>query len=256
MKQRAPVFLDWFFRRHEPSSKKNSKIDKEEAREALLLMRGDPAFEGLYQEGLRVCRMNDNKTRKKRFYNLAQFFRQALFLEGAAAECGAWRGLSSFLLCGVAKGGDPGFKGEGYHIFDSFEGLPAPSAEDGLPEDKSAGVKGKFYGTLDDVQRALSSYPLIVYHAGWIPESFEGLPERLYKFVHIDLDLHRSTRAALDYFYPRLAPKGILVCDDYASPGWPGAKKAVDDYCREKNLSALALSTGQAALLGPYAVLA
>ncbi len=244
-------FLNYFLDRSRPSSDK--KAAKEESRAQLLLSRGDAEFEGGYREGLETCRMNDNKTRKQRFFNLAQLFRQVLPLEGAVAECGAWRGFSSFLLCRSAQKFDPGFRGADYHIFDSFQGLPPPDAEDGIPPKKRGDVQGKFYGSLEDVKKALSDFPSIVYHAGWIPESFAGNPERSYKFVHIDLDLHAPTRAAFEYFYPRLTSKGIIVCDDYASPGWPGAKKAVDDFCRQNCVSIIALSTGQAVLLGPYA---
>src|SRR5688572_31529904 len=42
-----------------------------------------------------------------------------------------------------------------------------------------------------------------------------------------DVDVYQPTRDSLEYFYPRLVTGGILVCDDY---GWPGARKAVDDF--------------------------
>ena len=247
--KKAGFFSSWL----RPSAEAPSVCHKKEMRAELLLSRGDPHFEGWYRAGLTSCAMNDNPTRKERFYNLVQFFRQTLSLEGAVAECGLWRGFSSFLLCRSAQSVRPGFKGENYHVFDSFQGLPEPGPEDEIPPKKLDGVRGKFTGRLEDVRRALSDFPLITYHAGWIPDTFAGHPERTYKFVHVDLDLYHPTRASFDYFYPRMAPQGILVCDDYASPGWPGAKKAVDDFCREKGLSALVLSTGQAVLLGPYA---
>ena len=230
-----------------------SRSAKKEMRSELLLSRGDADFEGWYREGLLRCAMNDNFTRKQRFYNLVQFFRQVIALEGSVAECGAWRGLSSYLICRCAQSHLPDFSGRDYHVIDSFEGLPEPGPEDRIPGKGSEDIRGKFLGTPEEVSRALERFPKIHYHRGWIPDVFRNLSETVYKFVHVDVDLYRPTRDALNYFVPKLAPKGILVCDDYASPGWPGAKKAVDDFCREKNLSALVLSTGQAVFLGPYA---
>lgn len=197
--------------------------------------------------------MTDKKARQQRFYNLVQFYRQVAREEGEIAECGCWCGLSSYLLCHYAKKENPLFRGEGYHIFDSFEGLPEPTAEDGLTEERSRGVRGKFSARLEDVRTALSEFPYIYYHPGWIPQTFEGEPERLYKFVHVDVDLYHSTKSAVEYFYPRLISRGILVCDDYASPGWPGAKRAIEEFCHAHQLSFLSLSTEQVVLMKPYA---
>ncbi|HDO27370.1 MAG TPA: hypothetical protein ENH02_04560, partial [Bacteroidetes bacterium] len=35
--------------------------------------------------------------------------------------------------------------------------------------------------------------------------------------------------AGLEFFYPRLAPGGIIIIHDY-NPDWPGIMKAVDDF--------------------------
>ncbi len=216
-----------------------------------LLSRGDALFDDLHEQGLKRCAMNDNPLRKLRFFDLIQLFKQCLPLQGEVAECGSWRGLSSFLMCHYARAAEPSFKGNGHHIFDSFMGLPMPSAEDQVLEERVADVHGKFTGPLSEVKKALSEFPDVTYHAGWIPETLKDLPERKYRFVHVDLDLYRSTLDAARYFYPRLVPSGMLVCDDYASPGWPGAKQAIDEIVAEQAIRLLVLSTGQAVLKKP-----
>jgi predicted O-methyltransferase YrrM len=95
------------------------------------------------------------------------------------------------------------------------------------------------------VRRGLAAFPAVEFHPGWIPQSFAGLREMTYRFVHLDLDLHDPTLAALEYFYPRMVKGGILVCDDYS---WPGARKAIEDFCARHRVAFEATPHGQAVL--------
>ena len=191
-------------------------------------------------------------SRRRRFERLWQLMAEVRSLEGDFAECGCFRGMSSHLLLSKIRGADPGFDGHGYHVFDSFEGLSEPVAAD-LPTGNDAAServrrmcqRGWFAATLAVVQRSLTDFPGVSFHPGWIPASFAGLPERRYRFVHLDLDLHDPTLAALDYFFPRLAPGAIVVCDDYA---WPGARKAVDAFAVRQGIAVEATPHGQAVL--------
>lgn len=61
---------------------------------------------------------------------MIDLFRTTLDLPGDMAECGCYRGLSSYLLCGAVKNHDPFFSGNGHHVFDSFQGLSQPQKED------------------------------------------------------------------------------------------------------------------------------
>jgi hypothetical protein len=37
-------------------------------------------------------------------------------------------------------------------------------------------------------------------------------------------------KAALECFYPRVSPGGILLLHDYSSGHWPGVRQAVDEF--------------------------
>ncbi len=174
---------------------------------------------------------------------------------GLMVECGCWNGLSSLVMCEYVRAQQPQFKGEGFHIFDSFEGLSEPTTADALPEktitelqQKFNTVTGAFSARLEDVQAALSEFPAVTYHRGWLPESLAGLPEAKYKFVHIDVDLYEPTLGIVAYFYPRLVEGGLIICDDYGSLAYPGAQRAIDEYSAAHGLLPLAISTGQAVL--------
>ena len=173
----------------------------------------DPAFDRLYYDGLMATRTAPTPLKRRdRFYSLVNLFRQTLALEGQVAECGCFRGLSSYLLCSVLKSAAAGFDGCIYRIFDSFEGLSVPQAEDAIPgtiagaEDLRRNTRpGKYAATLETVKNNLRDFPGIKYFPGWIPRAFPNEPETRYRFVHVDVDIYQPTRDSIEYFYPRLA---------------------------------------------------
>jgi len=212
--------------------------------EALRLAPGNgpetAAFDGLYHRGLAVTQTPASPGRRRRFFRLVGLVEQCASLEEDIAECGCWRGLSSYLICSTLKKLDASVSGRGYHIFDSFQGLSQPTSLDG-----GAGFSGEFSAKLDEVRGNLASFPDIMFHPGWIPASLVGLAERRYRFVHVDVDLFEPTAGAVAYFVPRLVSGGLLVCDDY---NWPGARKAIDDYCGEMNITFSTTDANQAVI--------
>ena len=67
--------------------------------------------------------------------------------------------------------------------------------------------------------------------------------------MHIDVDLYEPTRGCLEYFYPRLVEGGVMICDDYGAPLYPGAHKAWDEYCGQNDIAYVVLDTGQSVLI-------
>lgn len=137
--------------------------------------------------------------------------------------------MSSHLILSRLRLHDPAFAGRGHHVFDSFQGLSAPTVEDEVNDDdpnadsiRLMSQPGSFRASLAEVKQALAEFPEVKYHPGWIPLSFGGLPERKYRLVHLDVDLYDPTLAALEHFYPRLSRQGVIVRDDY---GWPGGAR-------------------------------
>jgi len=217
----------------------------------------DETFKSIFREAVKASEStHDPEVVHQRLYNAVQFLRYALDLDGDVAECGSFKGLSSYLFCNYIRLVNPDFSGQGYHIFDSFQGLSEPTEQDAISnqEDGVVGAAcqpaGAFQGTLETVKATLRDYSLIEYHAGWIPDSFAGIPERNYKFVHLDLDLYEPIKGAVEYFYPRMVKGGVIVIDEYGFPRWPGAQKAVDEFCHEHKVTTpVSLTTGNGVLI-------
>ena len=52
-----------------------------------------------------------------------------------------------------------------------------------------------------------------------------------YAFVSLDPDLYLPVLNGLQYFYPRMSPGGVILIHDYNSRQFPGAGRAVREYC-------------------------
>ena len=194
-------------------------------------------------------------SRYSRHQNLIQLFSRTEDVAGAVVECGCARGLSSMELCLAMSQKQPTWRGDGFHIFDSFEGLSEPQTQDldvdGMKAAEGERIRAMMHGgnmafPLEQVRAVfLPPYPDVTFHPGWIPASFADLPERKYRFVHVDVDLYQPTLDAFGYFFPRLAEGGIIATDDY---NWPGARKAVDEFCAANGVQAQLTGTNQAYL--------
>jgi hypothetical protein len=74
----------------------------------------------------------------------------------------------------------------------------------------------------------LGPVPFVEVYKGWIPERFAVVAGRSFCFAHIDVDLYRPTLDSMAFFYPRMAPGGIILLDDYGFSTCPGVTEAVD----------------------------
>ena len=170
-------------------------------------------------------------------------------LGGSTAECGVRFGKGSFFFLAGATDADPGWRSP-HLLFDSFAGLPQPTEADAGGTRREAWHAGQLAVPETTVRHQLARFARsCVYHPGWIPQSFAGLPEQRFAFVHIDVDLYDSTRDAFRYFYARMLPGGIMLCDDYGLATCPGATQAVDEFFRDKPDPLLPLPSGPALLV-------
>jgi predicted O-methyltransferase YrrM len=136
-------------------------------------------------------------------------------IPGDAAEVGVFRGASAKLI-GLALPDKP------LHLFDTFDGLPRPEAADGDLR------LGEFRCGLDEVRHYFGSEPNLHFHVGIFPGSAAPAQDRTFAFVHLDMDLFEGTFAALDWFYPKMLPGGIIITHDYVV--LPGPTKAFNEF--------------------------
>jgi O-methyltransferase len=175
-----------------------------------------------------------------RCYMLHRLSQHCSHLDGDFAECGVYKGGSAFLIALTLE--QIGTPYKELHIFDTFKGMP-----DFADQDPSCHVEGHMGDiSLDAIRDYLRVFPFIVFHPGVIPETFEAVKEKRFAFVHVDVDLYRSTRDCCAFFYDGLVRGGMMVIDDYGFPGYKlAAKRAVDEFFHGKPENPIALRTGQ-----------
>ena len=151
-------------------------------------------------------------------------------IPGELAEVGVFRGGTARVIC-EAKGARP------LHLFDTFEGLPAPGPEDVWFE------QGQYACTLEQVRAYLAEYEHIHFHPGLFPATSAPVRDCRFAFVHLDVDLYESTLAALEFFYPRMNQGGMLISHDYVE--FDAVHRAFDQYFHATSQPVLELSGNQ-----------
>ena len=198
-------------------------------------------FGRLFLEDEEFRQYHDRYVHTKRYrsldrkYTLDQLLKLVTTIDGDTAECGAFEGASSYLICRRIEGSN-----KQHHVFDSFAGLSAPSQDDGVYWTRGDLAIGE-----SAIRKTLGKFDFVVYHTGWIPERFHEVADLKFSFVHVDVDLHAATLASLRFFYPRVSRGGVILCDDYGFRSCPGAKKAMDEFFLDKVENIVCLPTGQ-----------
>lgn len=177
---------------------------------------------------------------KDRCWVLAQALWQTLDHPGVVMECGVYKGGTAAMLAAILA--DAGSSRELF-LFDTFSGMP----ETDPVRDKHR--KGDFANTtLAEVAAYVGHPTRCIYRAGFLPDTFVGLEHLPIAFCHVDVDIYRSVWDCLEFCWPRLTPGGAMLFDDYGFPSCPGAREAVDVFCRRHQIILSSLPTRQAVI--------
>lgn len=176
-----------------------------------------------------------------RCYFLQSCIRSLPDVPGAIGECGVREGKSAFFMMEACDWS------RDIYLFDSFEGLSDPNAaKDGRAWSRREGdEQRRFAVDFATVNARFARHPSFHVMKGWIPERFAEVADREFCLAHIDVDMYEPTLDSLNFFYPRLTQHGIIVCDDYGSAKFPGARLAFDEFFAEKPEKPIELPQGQ-----------
>ena len=166
-------------------------------------------------------------------------------IPGDTVECGVFEGASSYLIMKTHEGTD-----KLHHIFDSFEGLSDPQNHDATTDARLYKWRARdLSAPVQLVDKNLSACPQRRLYKGWIPERFSEVSDRRFALVHIDVDLYQPTYDSLAFFYERVSPGGMIVCDDYGFEHCPGAFQAINEFMTGKPEHVIHLTTGQGLII-------
>jgi O-methyltransferase len=171
-------------------------------------------------------------------------------IPGSVVECGVWKGGSMMAVAySLLYLGDCSRE---LYLFDTFEGMPAPSRFDisltGAQASELLRTSSKSdeqsiwcYAPQEKVQQALLS-------TGYDPQKLHLIkgkvedtvpaeaPDKI-SLLRLDTDWYESTHHELIHLFPRLSVGGVIIIDDYGH--WQGVRQAVDEYIEENNVRLL-----------------
>jgi O-methyltransferase len=145
-------------------------------------------------------------------------------------------------------------------LFDSFQGIPDPTAED-FDEAKAVTgehirplVRGSCLGTKSTVELVLfSRFGLsrdsVYLVEGWFQDTLPVHRDRIGQIalLRLDGDWYESTLCCLNNCYDRVSPGGYIIVDDYGS--CYGCKKAVHEFLESKDVEVRLIPDGRGGVL-------
>lgn len=148
---------------------------------------------------------------------------KAAMLDGDIVECGSYNGGSGAIMARASQ--------KKIWMFDSFEGLPPPTKEDG-ESTIARYYRGWDRGSVEKVHRAFSMLGIsdqnYICIKGWFQDTLPRSSITKIALLHIDADWYESVRFVLEQLYEKVQPGGYVVVDDYGH--WEGCKKAIDEF--------------------------
>jgi O-methyltransferase len=148
-------------------------------------------------------------------------------IPGDMVECGVWNGGSAAILAYFAK--QSNFNRTTW-LFDSFEGLPDPTVEDG-PEAKEI---SKFVSAMENAEKALSlvnaDMSKIRMVKGWFKDTLPTVEIPQIAMLNMDSDFYESEKLVIEKFYDSMVPGGFIYMDDFYAPHLPGCHKAIAEF--------------------------
>lgn len=165
---------------------------------------------------------------------------------GAFIECGVWRGGSVIAM--VLALMDMGVADRDVYLYDTFEGMTAPTERDvshldppALDTWRASTAEGgrpwpwlfgeDVFDEADVRERVLSTgYPPQRLHfvRGRVEDTVPASAPGAIALLRLDTDWYESTHHELVHLYPRLSDGGVLIVDDYGH--WQGSRQACDEY--------------------------
>lgn len=197
-----------------------------ELRRPMVYFQGVALWVRVRQQGFTMlgCR------RARTLYRLAAEVERSA-IPGALVDCGVWNGGSTAMMAAAAST-------RPVWAFDSFEGLPTPDERDG-PDALTweASCVGREENVAEALRRFARSDRLRIVK-GWFDESLPAYASAVgpIALLHADGDWYESVRATLDNMYEGVSPGGYVVVDDYNV--WSGARQAVDEFRKERHITA------------------
>jgi O-methyltransferase len=137
--------------------------------------------------------------------------------DGDFVECGVWYGVLSKVICEYTNFSQ---KDRKFFLVDVWGGID---------------VHEKWYlsDIFDVVTKRFEDYSNVKLIRGFIPDILPTINTQKVAYLSIDMNGSHAERAALEYFYEKMVPGGVIYFDDYGW-GFPDLRRKVNEFFADK----------------------
>lgn len=157
-------------------------------------------------------------------------------IQGDFVETGVWKGGACVLANAVIHelGEEESRK---VHVFDSFEGLPAPYMQQDNGDNHH--TIACLAVSVETVKEVLEKYGYltenVIFRKGFFKDTMKETSDiEKIAILRLDGDMYSSTIEVLEALYDKVQAGGIIIVDDWTLPG---AKSAVMDFLKSRESS-------------------
>lgn len=163
-------------------------------------------------------------------------------IDGMFVECGTARGFYASGICEYL-----GWIDRPYYLCDTFS--PYMPDDSG---DQVTGVLGLGYAEGPEAVAAnFAEWRGVQLVVGRIPDTLHQIPDGPIAYLHIDMNNPEPEAAAVRALWPRVAPGGLMILDDYGFPTYQASMVSFDALADELGFTILCSPTGQGIVVKP-----
>lgn len=180
-----------------------------------------------------------------RVYIVCWFANHVKNLPGDFVECGVNTGAYAKAIVSFL---DFNRLNKTFYLLDTFDGLVPELVSDA---ERTAGLESymsQYKNVYDSVVENFKNDKVKIIK-GAVPGTLPLCTTDSIAYLSIDMNSVQPEVAALEYFYQKVVPGGVIMLDDYGFPQHIHQKNAHDQFAKSKGESILTLPTGQGVII-------
>ena len=135
-----------------------------------------------------------------------------------------------------------------YYLLDTFTGLTDEySTPEEMVKNENFGYQ-KLVGLYEKVKHSFRDFNVEIIQ-GTVPETLPQVKTNQICYLSVDMNCVLPEIAALDFFWDKLVPGGVIILDDYGYGNNRDQKLAHDEWAAKKNIKILSLPTAQGLII-------
>jgi O-methyltransferase len=163
-------------------------------------------------------------------------------LPGDFVECGVNTGIMSIAICTYL---DFNSLDKDFYLFDTYCGIPEAQMSEDEREERIKHNESSYEECYDTAVRNFSPWPRCRLVRGLVPDTLKEVNITKVAYLHIDMNIAAPERDAMEFFWDKVVPGGVILLDDYGFLTFRPQYDSANEFARSKGVMIATLPTGQ-----------